>query len=208
MTDVTRKKFESRARGSRVERVVSAGDLSDEALVVLLRARDERGFDGAYARYSANIFGFLLRLGRSRALAEDLFQHTFLRLAERGPELAPGSELRAWLFAVARNAFHSQARASAVAARATDFVPPPQTPYGADAVLALTELERALARLETSDRELLLLIGVEGLGHAEVAGMLRIDLAALRKRLSRARARLADALDELEFDVRNSKVER
>jgi DNA-directed RNA polymerase specialized sigma24 family protein len=45
-----------------------------------MRRRDGRGFDLAYERYAERIFGFLVRLSRSRALAEDLLQHTFLRL--------------------------------------------------------------------------------------------------------------------------------
>ena len=57
-------------------------------------------------------------------------------------------------------------------------------------------VEGALARLSASDRELLLLFGVEGLNHAEVAAVLDIDQVTVRKRVSRARARLAEALDE------------
>ena len=203
MTGDTREKFESRARASRVVSSVSDPELSDEALVTLLRADDERGFEGAYARYSAGVFGFLVRLCRSRALAEDLFQHTFFRLAERGSELRRDSELRAWLFSVARNAFHSHARTHLVAERMVDLVPVPESAHSPESSLQLSDLERALGRLETSDRELLLLIGVEGLAHAEVAGMLRIDLAALRKRLSRARARLAETLDDTRARVQD-----
>jgi len=147
-----------------------------------------------------------VRLGRSRALAEDLFQHTFLRLAERGPELPGDAELRPWLFSVARNAFYSQARSRAVAVRDFEFVPPPESAHAPDATIALHDLERALAHLHTSDRELLLLVGVEGLAHGEVAAMLGIDLAALRKRLSRARARLAEALDEAQAGVQHKEA--
>lgn len=205
VTCATREKIESRSCASRVDRAVPADELSDAALIALLRARDERGFDAAYARYAASIFGFLVRLCRSRALAEDLFQHTFMRLAEHGPELRRDSQLRAWLFSVARNAFHSHARARSVAERDADLVPAPENTHSPDSGLALNELERALARLETSDRELLLLVGVEGLAPAEVAAMLLIDLAALRKRLSRARARFAEVLDGMRAHVQNGE---
>src|SRR5450432_4064958 len=79
----------------------------DQDALSLLRRRDERGFDLAYERYAERIFGFLVRLSRSRPLAEELLQHTFLRMAEHGPSLRHNSDLRGWLFSVARNAFHS-----------------------------------------------------------------------------------------------------
>jgi len=170
----------------------------DQDALSLLRRRDERGFDLAYERYAERIFGFLVRLSRSRALSEELLQHTFLRLAEHGPSLRLNSDLRGWLFSVARNAFHSHARARAVAARFEASLPPePAVPSGGpEARLALSELERALARLSNEDRELLLLVGVEGLSYPEAAVVLGVGQATVRKRVSRARARLAEVLDE------------
>jgi RNA polymerase sigma-70 factor, ECF subfamily len=169
----------------------------DHDVLALLEQGDARGFDLAYARYAERIFGFLLRLSGSRAVAEDLFQHTFMRLSEVGGRLRSDSDLRAWLFSVARNAFHSHARSRAVEARADPELMP--QPWGASAEpesgLVLGELERALAELGESDRELLLLFGVEGLSYGELTGVLGLDQVTLRKRVSRARSRLAEALD-------------
>ena len=195
MTRMATEKSESRWAVSGVVPCVPAQDVPDRDLVAWLRQRDERGFDGAYARYAERIFGFLVRLARSRAVAEDLFQHTFLRLAERGPRLRQDSDLRAWLFCVARNALHSHARAGAVAARAEPSFSLGNNGTGPEFGLVLNELDAALNRLETGERELLLLVGVEDLDPREVAMILDIDPATLRKRLSRARARLALVLD-------------
>jgi RNA polymerase sigma-70 factor (ECF subfamily) len=173
-------------------------ELPDRDALMLLKQGDTRGFDLAYARYSARIFGFLVRLSGSRAVAEDLFQHTFMRLAEAGPRLRIDSDLRAWLFTVARNAFHSHARSRVVAERVDIelFAAAQVAGTSPDAGLALAELERALAGLSETDRELLLLFGVEGLSHGELAAVLGLDLVTVRKRVSRARVRLAEALDE------------
>jgi RNA polymerase sigma-70 factor, ECF subfamily len=198
----------SRLAGPRVISLVHARELSDQELIAMLRAGDGRGFDSAYQRYAERIFGFLVRLARSRAVAEDLFQHTFLRLAERGPSLRADSDLRAWLFSVARNAFHSHVRALAVAARTELPLPCADIGTGPERGLLLNELEAALACLATEDRELLLLVAVEGLTPQEVATMLCVDPVVLRKRLSRARARLAEALDTAQLPVRKSEVGR
>jgi RNA polymerase sigma factor (sigma-70 family) len=56
-------------------------------------------------------------------------------------------------------------------------------------------VERALASLPPSSREVLLLVATSGLTTAEAIEVLRISPAAFRQRLSRARAQLARALD-------------
>ena len=167
---------------------------TDREAIALLRRRNPRGFDLAYAAYAARVRGFLLRLGRDRTLADDLLQHTFMKLAEQGPELRLDSDLRAWLFTVAHNAYTSHARKL----RPTDDAPlealTSPTP-DVEARLLLGDVENALARLRPDDREVLLLVGVEGLEPGVAAEILGIRPAALRQRLSRARSRLLAELE-------------
>ncbi len=172
----------------------SAADL--EALA-LLRRREPRGFDLAYAAHAGPLLGFLTRLSGRRDVAEDLLQHVFLRLAERGPELARDSDLRAWLYAVARNAYLSHARRAPLelddAALEALSSPPPDV----EARLLLGDVERALGALRFEDREVLLLVAVDGLERDAIARLLGVDSAALRQRLSRARSRLLAELSRL-----------
>jgi RNA polymerase sigma-70 factor (ECF subfamily) len=166
------------------------GQSRDQETLALLRRRDPRGIDLAYAEHAARLHAFLRRLTGRRELADDLLQQAFLRLAERGSELAQGSELRAWLFTVARNAYLSLLRAAPTTG--ADEVlealecPPPDV----EARLLLGDVDAALARLRVEDRELLLLIGVEELEPRAVATLLGVEPAALRQRIARARSRL------------------
>ena len=59
-------------------------------------------------------------------------------------------------------------------------------------------IERALARMPATAREVLLLVGVAGLEPSEAAVVCGVTPEALRQRLSRARAQLARALEERE----------
>jgi RNA polymerase sigma factor (sigma-70 family) len=169
----------------------------DREILSLLQRRDPRGVDLAYEAYAARLFSFLGRLvgASERHLAEDLLQQTFVRLAEHGPELRADSDLRAWLFTVARHAFFGQLRGRRA------FAEPPSLElvidYSADteARLMLGDVERALSLLRLEDRELLLLVGVEGLQPLAVARMLQLEPATLRKRLARARQRLLFELE-------------
>jgi len=167
----------------------------DREAIRLLRSRNPRGFELAYATHAARLHAFLSRLSGRRDVADDLLQHTFLKLAERGPELRVDSDLRAWLFKVARNAYLSQQRTPAPLDESL-LAALPSSAAGAEARLSLAELERALARLSVHDRELLLLIGVEGLSQEAICELLGVEPAALRQRLSRARARLSIALEQ------------
>jgi RNA polymerase sigma factor (sigma-70 family) len=155
----------------------------------LLRRRDPYGFELAYRAHAARLHAFLLRLSGRRDVADDLLQLTFVRLAERGPDLRPDSDLRAWLFTVARNAHTSLLRGTPVASQEPLEAlesPPPDV----EARLLLGDVEGALSRLRVEDRELLLLVGVEGLEPSAVAVMLGLSQVALRQRLARARSRL------------------
>ncbi len=75
--------------------------------------------------------------------------------------------------------------------------PAPPSPFEATAASEMERrLEQALASLPASARDVLLLVGVEGLTPSEAAVVCGLRPEALRQRLSRARALLAARLDE------------
>jgi len=172
-------------------------DPADIEALALLRRRDPRGFELAYRRHAASVRGFLRRMTRNDDHADDLLQITFLRLAERGPELRADSDLPAWLFTVARNACYDQMRVTSSSTAHDETLevltsPPPDV----EARLLLGDVEHALSRLKAEDREILLLVSIEGLSHEAVSKMLGLQSAATRQRLARARSRLLAALDK------------
>jgi RNA polymerase sigma-70 factor (ECF subfamily) len=170
---------------------------ADAALVRELRQGRAAAFDLVYERYHKRILNFLSRLSGNRALAEDLYQETWLKLARNVGSLHEDSDLGAWLFTVARNQYLSHRRARSVDRARLSLVSPeptasPETQASARASLAAVEL--ALARLSCEDRELLLLCGVEALTPAQAATILGISAEATRQRLLRARTRLRTEL--------------
>lgn len=169
----------------------------DQETLTLLGQRNPRGFDQAYAKYGARLFSFLSRLlgPGQRHVAEDLLQLTFLRLAEHGPELRANSDLRAWLYTVARNAFLGQWRGRKHEADGANLELVADYSADAEARLMLGDVEQALSRLRLEDRELLLLVGGEGLEPLAVSKLLGVEPATLRKRLARARQRLLQELE-------------
>jgi RNA polymerase sigma-70 factor (ECF subfamily) len=175
---------------------------TERALVDRLRRGDPDAFDDIHGAFNARLFTFLLRLSRRREVAQDLLEDTWLRLVKHAPRLRPDTCLGAWLFAVARNLHVSHLRArlledSALAGLMTcwPLTTGPASPFEVTAASELeARVERALASLPASSREVLLLVAA-GLESAAIAQVLRITPEAFRQRLSRARAALARALD-------------
>ena len=168
-------------------------------LVARLKTGDPTAFEAIYEAYRPRLFAFLVRLSRRRDVAEDLLEETWLRLVTRAGTLIDDARLAPWLFAVARNLYFSWRRSRAVdEARTSDLDPAWPAPERGDSpfeAVARAELESrmeaALARLPLRDRELLLLVGVEGLTPSEAAGVCGLRAVTLRARLHRARERLA-----------------
>jgi RNA polymerase sigma-70 factor (ECF subfamily) len=171
---------------------------SELALVGRLRDGEPAAFDAVYEAYRARVYSFLARMARSREVAEDLAEETWLRLVEAGPRLRPDTRLGPWLFTVARNLYYSYCRSRAISEAAADALislwpggSPRPSPFEEAAAHELEgRLERALARLPANHREALLLVGVDGMTPAEAAGVCGLTPDAFRQRLSRARAAL------------------
>jgi RNA polymerase sigma-70 factor (ECF subfamily) len=180
-------------------------DLSDALIVAGLRRADPGAFDRAYERYHPRVFAFLLRLSGRREVADDLVQETWIKLARHATTLREDTQLAAYLFTIARNAYRSFRRWAWLDATRVDAYSE-ETPM-IDAATPETEvegrrrhavLERAMAALSAADREVLLLVGVEGMAQDQAAIVLGIEHAAMRKRVTRARDRLAAKMEELE----------
>lgn len=169
-------------------------------LLERLQRGDSAALDSVYAAQRVRLLSYLTRMLGERSLAEDLLQETFLRLCRFAPQLAPDTDLSAWLLTVARNLCMSHFRRQALdldRVRNLAAREPPQAPTPLDALTG-AELEArlswALSQLAFEQRELLILLGVEGMPASAVAAALGVSDEALRQRLSRARKQLASLL--------------
>ncbi len=185
------------------------------AIVRRLHDGDPAAFDIVYDEYRARLFSFLARLSRSRDEADDLLEETWLRLVTNARRLRADTRLGPWLFAVARNLYYSACRSRLLDEECCGQLigvwpagVPRSSPFEE---LAASELERrverALVALPASDREVLLLVSVDGFSPAEAALICEVSAVTLRQRLSRARGRLRRQLDTIEGPVQRASSE-
>jgi RNA polymerase sigma-70 factor (ECF subfamily) len=110
----------------------------------------------------------------------------------------PGSDLRAWLFTILHNQNVNDIRRSVregVVVAVEDVAPVLTVAPRAGASLQLRDLERAIRLLPEEQRQVILLVGLEGMRYEEVAAVLDIPIGTVRSRLSRGREMLRCLMD-------------
>jgi RNA polymerase sigma-70 factor (ECF subfamily) len=149
------------------------------------------------------VLGYALRRTEDPQDAADVVAETFLVAWRRLEDLPPGDEARLWLYGVARRALadqrRGQRRRSALGERLRAELAMaglPQRPQHDDAGpgSGFGVIAAALKSLPEPDRELLTLVGWEGLDHGQLATVLGCSRNTIRVRLHRARRRFARAL--------------
>lgn len=148
----------------------------------------------AFLRCERRLGAFLVQMVGDRALAEDLLQDTF-HDACRTARRTRGAEIEntdAWLFGIARNrALNALRRRRRFAATVDRLRQRPPEPVTEDTELvALRDLVER--HLSPDERALLILRYVHEFNASELAAMTGQTAEAIRKRLSRARARIIE----------------
>jgi RNA polymerase sigma-70 factor, ECF subfamily len=156
-------------------------------------------------RHARRLHIVCLRILGSHADAEEAVQETFIRLARSAESFRGDAALSTWLFRVAHNVCtdrirHEARRPRTPVADVAELAEAPSTDeqQAADARAEIGEVGRALARLDETSRTLLLLVAVDGLSYAEAAVATGHAVGTVKSRVSRARVRLGELLEETE----------
>ena len=163
--------------------------------------------------------------GGKAADGEDLAQETMLKAFRALDSFEPGTDIRAWLFSILRNARVDRIRSSASHASlsldelAVEPAGPPvqeqldrQTVEEEPEVVLATftdeEVIRALADLPEEIRWTLLLVDVEGMSQQEAAAVLQVPVGTVKSRAHRGRMMLREVLLPVARQSRIVKDER
>ena len=137
-------------------------------------------------------------LTRNRDRADDLVQDALSRALEKEQFWQPGTNLGAWLFTIMHNQNVNNVRRDVRVSAMVDIelisttLPATTDP---SASRKMVELDRALARLPLGQRQVILLVGLEGMSYEETSRILGIPVGTVRSRLSRGRDTLRELLD-------------
>ena len=180
------------------------GRVAPESDVAQLRRGDLDALSTLLTRYQNRLYRYLLRMVRQPAEAEDLFQQTWLRVAEKIQQYDPRRSFEAWLFTLARNLAIDHLRRvrpesldepigdSAAGETAATRLPSHDRPP-LEGMLARERAQRlgvVLEMLPVVQREVLTLRFEEEMKIEEIAEVLGAPLSTVKTRLRRALERL------------------
>jgi len=172
---------------------------------------DHRGNDarGVFDRFAARIYDLAYRMLGEKAAAEDATQEVFLRVWRGAESLDPERQPDPWVLRITQNVCrdvwrskHYRVTARSQSAEEADALGALPSP-GPDPERAVTDAERnravqrAILDLPEALREVVLLHDYRDLSHLEIAEILGASHAAVRKRYSRALAKLSESLGRM-----------
>lgn len=172
----------------------SAPSLTDEQLMVAFARGSSDAFTSLFQRYKQPLFGFFRRRVLDSAQAEELMQETFLAVLRAGSRYQACALFRTWLYAIGFKILLAHRRKAAFRATFWGSQPDSSEPSVKNTIDAEVLLRQAVGKLDSVDREVLMLREFEQLSYAEISDLCRIPLNTVRSRLFRARTALHDLL--------------
>jgi len=171
-----------------------ANHVTDERLMLDYVQGSPEAFTGLFHRYRQPIYAFFYRRLPNPNHGEELTQETFLALLRSAKRYEPRALFRTYLYALAFKILRAHRR-KAIFRAAFFVVPETICDRGKqDSTEAAFVIRHALAKLDTTDREVLLLREFEQLSYAEIADLLQLPINTVRSRLFRARMALRGLL--------------
>jgi RNA polymerase sigma-70 factor (ECF subfamily) len=159
---------------------------------------DAGAFRELYALVAPRLLGYLLKMARDRALADDLLQQTFLKVHRARASYVRGADPLPWIYSIAHRTFIDQARQHKravvrvgdgdelpeVTATITGESDDRRDDGRADPEMVAAALD-ALAELPAPQREAVVLTKLDGRSVAEAAEIAGTTVGAMKVRAHR-----------------------
>lgn len=177
--------------------------ISDNEVMLQVKTGDIEQLGVLFERYKKPLLGFFYRTTRNPALCEDLVQNVFLRLLKYRSTFTGSGKFTTWMFQIAHNVFIDNYTKSGKTRNIEDM---DENSFSAEQELTdnivkeeeLQLLNKALNKLDSEQRELIVLSKYQELKYKEIGNILNCSEGAVRVRIFRALAELKRIYLELE----------
>lgn len=182
--------------------VIQLADVDDDAVKALARTNKRGAIDAVVRKYRDRILHHALYVLKDYQEAVDVTQEVFIK-AMREPRLFDADfKIKAWLFRVTSNLCFNIVRDRRRRSNILDAMPKVDRSEADQLDLVFggerqADIQRAMEQLTEEHREILTLRYYSDLSYVEIADVLAIKLGTVMSRLSRAKGRLMEVLDEL-----------
>ena len=168
--------------------------------VTLAPAAERAAFEELYTHYRVPLYNYIYRLVGHREQADDLLQETFVKAYRALADLPDGPGRTPWLYRIATNTCYDVLRRRRLISWLPwtrddgEYEPAASPDENMGERYAMREdVQAALSTIPPNLRAPLLLHTVHGFGYADIAQALGISEAAVKMRVSRARAAFRQA---------------
>ncbi len=179
---------------------------SPDDVLLLRRAAqgDEHAFEQLYARHSAALFNYLLRLVRHGEIAEEILQETFVTVWQQAALFEERSAVKTWIFRIGHHKAVSWLRRNrehltlddTVLARGDDGW---RKDENLDAWENMEALRKALDSLSPKHRAVIELAYGQGMAYKEIAWVLGVPVGTVKSRMKYALRHLEGILKRSGF---------
>ena len=157
---------------------------ADEDLLTGIRAGDPAALEDLYARTRDRLFTVLRRMGADPDTAEDLVHEVYLRLWSRREHLPPVASPIAYLCTTARHLWINQRQHLSFLRRLMEGWSRRGRPSAPP--IEREEIDRALATLDASSREVFTLHRYGGLSYRDIAEAQGVSIKTVETRMKKA----------------------
>ena len=170
---------------------------------------DTRAFEVIVARYKKKVFLTAYRLLDNREEAEDYAQEVFLKIYRSIKNLNEPETFEAWLHRITvntcLNALEKRKRTpnikiyldADIETQGFDIPSKLNAEKTFEAQEIRNCLEKALAKLEPTGRNAIVLRDIEEMSYEEIAASLKVGLSAVKMRIHRARLAVRDLIEKI-----------
>jgi RNA polymerase sigma-70 factor (ECF subfamily) len=183
---------------------------TDIALMELIKRGDDKAFELLLSRHHRSVYNLACRFLNDEAEAEDITQETFIRIFKAAGTYSPSAKFTTWLYTIVKNlCFNSLRKRRSVHIVSIEDETLPDIPAVSNDPLENIDRKRLKARvlkavnaLPENIRIAVILHKFHGLQYNEIADILDCSVNAVKLRVHRAKAFLADSLSDFSDETK------
>jgi len=164
-------------------------------------------FETLLVEYIPRLRRYAHALSNNQYAADDLVQDTLERALNKRLLWRRGSRLRPWLFTIMHNLFINQVRQHGSSPQMLELdeniMDATESPEG---TFYAQQLRYSINQLPDDQKEVFLLVSLEGFSYEEVATIMNIPVGTIMSRLSRAREKLRTKISTHQKSIRLRRV--
>lgn len=163
---------------------------TEQELIVLLKAKDQKGFDLLYTRYSGSLYMIALKIVHQEAIAQDVLQDSFVKIWKHIASYnASKGSLFTFILNITRNTAIDKTRSLAYQHELKGFTLKDDIMDSRDATYQQVEhigVGKFVEALSPPYKQLINYVYLQGYTHKQAATALHIPLGTAKTRLKKA----------------------